>query len=51
MTGSSSRSNCQPHRVTPGQLNSGQKQIHISENSSHIYINPLSTTKQNTSQT
>ena len=38
MTGSSSSSsNRQPHRVTPGQLNSGQKQIHISKLFSHIY--------------
>ena len=31
---------CQPHRVTSGQSNSGQKQIHISKLFSHI--NPLS---------
>ena len=36
MTGSNS-SNRRPHRVTPGQLNSGQKQIHISKLFSHIY--------------
>ena len=27
---------CQPHRVTPGQSNSGHKQIHISKLFSHI---------------
>ena len=27
---------CQPHRVTPGQSNSGHKQIHISILFSHI---------------
>ena len=44
---------CQPHRVTPGQSNSGHKQIHISKLFSHIYINPLSSqsTKPITSQT
>ena len=28
---------CQPHRVTPGQSNSGHKQIHISKLFSHMY--------------
>ena len=28
---------CQPYRVTPGQSNSGHKQIHISKLFSHIY--------------
>ena len=28
---------CQPHRVTSGQSNSGQKQIHISKLFSHIH--------------
>ena len=43
---------CQPHSVTPGQSNSGHKQIHIFLNSSHIHINPLSnqSTKPITSQ-
>ena len=28
---------CQPHRVTPGQSNSGHQQIHISKLFPHIY--------------